>query len=195
MKTGAVSYPTTKKRFEAEDALLSGTAGMSSLALHSRQYAWLLTRSNQPSRDAVTVSVNEPCTKVGDHKPDLNLEALHSLRLVVLTYIPRNEIVSPGSEIAFHNVSGTGSLEWYSLQYLVSDPEAGQAQIRVNDELYATNMSELNSRAGYHHVVPIQLRLEPGDVNTIRVGAIGAKGMLHLLYLYSFSPECCMIVC
>lgn len=85
-------------------------------------------------------------------------------------------VVSSGSEITFHNVSGTGSLEWYSFKYHVSDPEAGQAHIRVNDELHATNISELNSRAGSHHIVPVQLRLEPGDVNTIRFGATGSEG-------------------
>lgn len=84
--------------------------------------------------------------------------------------------VSSGSEITFRNISGTGSLEWYSFKYHVSNPEAGQAHIRVNDELYPTNISELNSRAGSHHTIPVQLRLEPGDVNTIRFGATGSEG-------------------
>lgn len=84
--------------------------------------------------------------------------------------------VSRGSEITFRNVSGTGSLEWYSFKYHASDPEAGQAQIRVNDEVYPTNLSDFNSRAGRHHTVPVQLRLEPGDVNTIRFGTIGSEG-------------------
>lgn len=90
--------------------------------------------------------------------------------------------VSSDSEITFHNVSGTGALEWYSFQYRVNDPEAGQAQIRINDEVFPTNISDLNSRAGRHHEVPVQLRLEPGDINTIRFGRIGSEGMMTLRF-------------
>ena len=39
------------------------------------------------------------------------------------------------------------------------------------------NISDLNSRAGYHGVVPVQLVLKPGDVNTLRFGVSGASGM------------------
>lgn len=88
--------------------------------------------------------------------------------------------VSAGSEIAFHNVTGTGELEWYSFLYHVSDSETGQVQIRINDESNPTNLSDLNSRAGRHHIVPVRLRLDAGDVNTIRFGAVGAAGtQLH----------------
>ncbi|KAJ4414595.1 hypothetical protein N0V82_007837 [Gnomoniopsis sp. IMI 355080] len=125
VNTGVVSYPTTKKRYEAEDALLSGAA---------------------------SVMRCEHC---------VSKRAVHK--------------VSRDSEITFHNVSGTGSLEWYAFKYHASHPEAGQAQIRVNDEVHPTNISDLNSRAGSHHTVPVQLRLEPGEVNTIRFGAIGSE--------------------
>ena len=33
----------------------------------------------------------------------------------------------------------------------------------------------MNSRAGYHGNIPVQLKLLPGDVNTIRVGASGSS--------------------
>lgn len=85
-------------------------------------------------------------------------------------------IVSPGSEVVFNNVTGTGSLEWYTFHYDVSDPAAGEAQIIVNDETHPTNLSELNSRAGKHGAVPVQLKLREGDTNTIRFGANGNKG-------------------
>lgn len=85
-------------------------------------------------------------------------------------------IVSPGSEVVFNNVTGTGSLEWYTFHYDVSDPAAGEAQIIVNDETHPTNLSELNSRAGKHGAVPVQLKLREGDTNTIRFGVNGNKG-------------------
>ncbi|EMR63395.1 putative galactan -beta-galactosidase protein [Eutypa lata UCREL1] len=108
VKTGAVSYPSTLKRYEAEDAGLSGKA------------------------------------------------------------------VSSDSEVTFHNVTGTGSLQWFAFHYKVNDPEAGEAYIYVNDEP-AVNISSLNHRAGYHPVVPVQLKLQPGDVNTITVGSVGTE--------------------
>lgn len=39
------------------------------------------------------------------------------------------------------------------------------------------NISDLNSRAGHHGVVPVQLVLKPGDANALRLGASGASGM------------------
>jgi hypothetical protein len=53
---------------------------------------------------------------------------------------------------------------------------AGDAHIYVNDQPAPLNISELNSRAGYHHTVPIQLTLKPGDTNTIRFAAMGTSG-------------------
>lgn len=87
-------------------------------------------------------------------------------------------LVSPGSEVVFNNVTGTGSLEWYTFHYDVSDPAAGEAQIIVNDDTQPTNLSDLNSRAGKHGAVPVQLRLREGDTNTIRFGAHGDEGKL-----------------
>lgn len=86
--------------------------------------------------------------------------------------------VSPGSEIVFKNVTGTGDLEWYTFHYDVSDPEAGEAQIIINDDIHPTNLSALNTRAGRHRAVPVQLKLRAGDTNTIRFGANGDKGEL-----------------
>ncbi|KAL1872354.1 hypothetical protein Daus18300_004324 [Diaporthe australafricana] len=125
VNTGVVSYPSTKKRYEAEEADLSGRAAIGSC---------------------------EHCIT----KRQVNS-------------------VSSGSELVFNNVTGTGSLEWYTFHYDVSDPEAGEAQILVNDDIHPTNLSELNSRAGRHRAVPVQLRLLPGDTNTIRFGAVGDK--------------------
>jgi hypothetical protein len=61
---------------------------------------------------------------------------------------------------------------------------AGQATILVNDALQPVNIFDLNSRAGYHPVVPVQLVLKPGDVNTLRFGAIGTSSK------YSIDQQC-----
>jgi hypothetical protein len=58
---------------------------------------------------------------------------------------------------------------------------AGDAHIYVNDEPAPLKISELNSRAGYHQTVPVQLTLKPGDANTIRFAAIGTSGRAMLL--------------
>ncbi|KAI0491033.1 carbohydrate-binding module family 35 protein [Xylaria cf. heliscus] len=76
------------------------------------------------------------------------------------------------NEMTFHNVTGTGSLQWLAFHYQVNNPEAGEAYVIVNDEP-AVNISSLNSRAGYHDSTPVQLKLRNGDVNTIRFGFIG----------------------
>ncbi|XXH05913.1 hypothetical protein Hte_012355 [Hypoxylon texense] len=83
--------------------------------------------------------------------------------------------VRDASEVTFHNVTGTGALQWLSFHYKVSNPEAGEAHIYVNDEP-AVNISSLNSRAGYHTSTPVQLNLRAGDVNTITFGATGGEG-------------------
>lgn len=54
---------------------------------------------------------------------------------------------------------------------------AGQAHIFVNDVVQPLNISDLNSRAGYHGVVPVRLVLSPGNANTVRFGASGSSGM------------------
>ncbi|KAK7757532.1 hypothetical protein SLS62_000547 [Diatrype stigma] len=82
--------------------------------------------------------------------------------------------VSSDSEVTFHNVTGTGALQWFAFHYRVNDPAAGEAYIYVNDEP-AVNVSSLNHRAGYHPVVPVQLKLNTGDVNTITVGSVGTE--------------------
>lgn len=55
-------------------------------------------------------------------------------------------------------------------------------------------MSDLNSRAGSHHTVPVQLRLEPGDVNTIRFGAIGSEGNPSCVLAVPLTYECGMLL-
>ncbi|KAK8087103.1 galactan 1-3-beta-galactosidase [Apiospora phragmitis] len=83
-----------------------------------------------------------------------------------------------GDEVTFRNVTGLGGAphEWVSVRYTVNDPDAGEAYIRVNDQAAPVNLSEYNSCAGYHDTVPVRLRLEEGDVNTITLGAIGTAG-------------------
>lgn len=72
-------------------------------------------------------------------------------------------------------MTGTGDLQWLALHYRASHPEAGEAYIYVNDGP-AANISSLNRRAGYHPVVPVQLKLEPGDVNSVTIGSVGSEG-------------------
>jgi hypothetical protein len=50
---------------------------------------------------------------------------------------------------------------------------AGEACLFVNDEP-PVNLSSLNSRAGYHDIIPVQVTLKPGDVNTIKFGTRGS---------------------
>ncbi|KAI0902978.1 glycosyl hydrolase [Ustulina deusta] len=76
------------------------------------------------------------------------------------------------SEITFRNVTGTGSMQWLAFDYTVNNRNAGEAYIMINNEP-PVNISSLNSRAGYHHLVPVQLRLEAGDDNTIVFGSMG----------------------
>ncbi|KAI1473830.1 carbohydrate-binding module family 35 protein [Daldinia eschscholtzii] len=125
VNTGAVSYPSTLKRYEAEHAVLSGR------------------------------------TVVKDCSECLSKRSVHG--------------VGDSSEVTFHNVTGTGSRQWLSFHYRVTNPEAGEAHIFVNDEP-PVNISSLNSRAGYHTSTPVQLTLKPGDVNTITFGATGSDG-------------------
>ncbi|KAK4109842.1 carbohydrate-binding module family 35 protein [Canariomyces notabilis] len=82
--------------------------------------------------------------------------------------------VSSDLEAVFYNVTGTGAPQWFSIQYTVNDPEAGEAHIFVNNDPTPTNISAMNCRAGYAEHVPVRLLLKPGDVNTIRVGATGS---------------------
>lgn len=73
------------------------------------------------------------------------------------------------------------------LRNLLTDflPAVGEAHIFVNDEPRSTNISLFNSRAGYHKVVPMELTLRPGDVNTITFGAMGSEGTTPPYYLLS----------
>ncbi|KIN03276.1 glycoside hydrolase family 43 protein [Oidiodendron maius Zn] len=84
--------------------------------------------------------------------------------------------VHADSEVTFYNITGTGRRQWLTFHYTVSSPEAGDAYIFINDSPTAINMSDLNSRAGYHNAVPVYLVLRPGDVNTVRFGASGSHG-------------------
>jgi hypothetical protein len=50
----------------------------------------------------------------------------------------------------------------------------------------------MNSRAGYHRTVPVELTLYPGDVNTIKFGAIGSAGMPILYFHRALLPAFCV---
>jgi hypothetical protein len=58
------------------------------------------------------------------------------------------------------------------LHYRVADRDAGEAFVSVNDHVIY-NISALNSRAGYHDVIPVELDLEEGAVNKIAFGVTG----------------------
>jgi hypothetical protein len=83
-----------------------------------------------------------------------------------------NHVVSSDSAVTFHNVSGLGGPQWVQLHYRVADRDAGEAYVTVNDEV-SYNVSSLNSRAGYHDIVPVELNLREGAVNTITFGVDG----------------------
>lgn len=104
--------------------------------------------------------------------------------------------VRTDSDVTFHNIAGTGSLQWFTFHYTVSNPEgkvsvadsynmftkhstAGEAHIFINDNPVPMNISDHNSRAGYHKAIPIQLILNPGSVNTVRFGASGSQGKIE----------------
>ncbi|KAH8591134.1 Arabinanase/levansucrase/invertase [Bisporella sp. PMI_857] len=127
-KTGVVSWPSSKKRYEAEDAVITGRAAITNC------HGCISKRS-----------------------------------------------VHRGNQVTFHNVTGTGSPQWVTLHYTVNSPEAGSAHIKVNGQEVPTNISDFNSRAGYHKAVPIELNLAAGDINTITIGAVGSQDFeLHV---------------
>lgn len=47
-----------------------------------------------------------------------------------------------------------------------------------------TKISLLNCRAGYHKVVPVEITLRPGDINTITFGGKGSASMYPLDFVY-----------
>lgn len=153
VNTGAVSYPTATKRYAVEHARVSGRDEESKRTVNKRKFP--------PQLESTA----------GSHSA-----------------------VKAGEEMVFRNITGTGSLQWLSFHYTVNNPEgtslshrdvvgltytgiAGQAHITINDEVYPTNLSDHNSRAGYHGQVPVQLVLNSGDVNTVRFRVTGADGM------------------
>ena len=77
--------------------------------------------------------------------------------------------------MTFHNITGCCNNTATAFDYTVNERN-GEAYIIVNDEP-AVNISSLNSRAGYHHLVPVQLKLRAGDDNTIVFGSMGEDSM------------------
>ncbi|RHZ66397.1 hypothetical protein CDV55_102076 [Aspergillus turcosus] len=77
------------------------------------------------------------------------------------------------SDVVFENVTGTGEPEWVSFYYTVNDV-TGTSSSSIS-KCVDMMTHKLNSRAGYHQTVPIQLTLKPGDTNTIRFAAMGTS--------------------
>lgn len=48
----------------------------------------------------------------------------------------------------------------------------------VNDDVKPTNISALNSRAGFHKTVPVEIHLEKGSENVVKFGVEGAGKFL-----------------
>jgi hypothetical protein len=61
-----------------------------------------------------------------------------------------------------------------------STTSGGEAHILINDQQTPTNISSLNSNAGFHNTVPVEVMLEKGDGNVIRFGASGDDGMFSI---------------
>lgn len=53
----------------------------------------------------------------------------------------------------------------------------GQMYIRVNNGPKRVNLADLNSRAGHHGDVPVELVLTPGTQNTLQLRVDGHDGM------------------
>jgi len=83
-------------------------------------------------------------------------------------------VVSSDSTATFHNVRGLGGEQWVQFHYRIANSNLGEAYVSVNDEL-VYNISSLNTRAGYHDIVPVKLNLYKGDVNKISFGVYGQK--------------------
>ena len=83
--------------------------------------------------------------------------------------------IDDDSPVVFRNVTGAGGKQWVQFHYTVSDPKAGEAHVLVNDGDVPMNISSMNSRAGYHKTVPVELDLKEGSVNTITFGAVGGQ--------------------
>lgn len=79
------------------------------------------------------------------------------------------------SVATFANVTAMGGMQWVQVHYRVNGTRRGEgtdAWIQVNQGP-KFSMSELNHRAGWHDVVPVQLYLEEGDGNVITFGVSG----------------------
>ncbi|KAE8446598.1 hypothetical protein EG329_011791 [Mollisiaceae sp. DMI_Dod_QoI] len=95
VNTGVISYPTTKKRYEAEDAILTGRAAVSSCNDCISKRAVHIRKGIQPS--SLTVNLGKKLTT--------------------------HQIVESSSQVTFKNVTGTGSPQWISIHYTVNNPE------------------------------------------------------------------------
>ncbi|KAK8094628.1 Arabinanase/levansucrase/invertase [Apiospora hydei] len=152
--TGVVSFPATRKRYAAAEA--EKVAG--------RDGAVVPLAAKRCLSDDNVCAAAVPATNGDNNNANQQRTKTHRLRT--------------GDEVTFRNVTGRPGTphEWVSVRYTVNDPDAGEAYVKVNDQTAPVNLSEYNSRAGYHHTVPVRLRLDEGDVNTITLGAVGAAG-------------------
>lgn len=125
--TGEVQVPNSKRRYEAEDAVLRGRARQGACA--------------------------HCVSKRGVHAFD------------------------DESTVTFRNVTGLGGLQWVQMHYKVEEGSRGDAWVEVNGAP-AVNISDMNHRAGFHHVIPVQLDLKHGDSNTITFGVGNGQGVV-----------------
>ncbi|KAF2839214.1 carbohydrate-binding module family 35 protein [Patellaria atrata CBS 101060] len=89
--------------------------------------------------------------------------------------------IDSSSQITFRNVTAAGGRQWVQFHYNVNDRNRGDAHVYVNDDPLPLNISNLNHRAGYHHVVPVELDLKEGSENTITFGGVGSSDFeMHL---------------
>lgn len=90
-------------------------------------------------------------------------------------------IIRSGSDVTFHNVADSGSSELVSFYYSLNEPTAGEAYIALNDAQEPIYLSDLNFRAGHHRIVPVQILLQEGEVNTVTFEVEGTDDFEILL--------------
>ncbi|KAJ4295600.1 hypothetical protein N0V90_007613 [Kalmusia sp. IMI 367209] len=85
--------------------------------------------------------------------------------------------IDAGSAVRFANVTGLGGLQWVQFHYRVPAGSEAEAFVQVNGGP-RVNVSELNHRAGYSDVVPVQLELREGSGNVVEFGVSGGEGVV-----------------
>lgn len=133
VNTGVIAYPTTKKRYEAEDALLTGRAGeypFPATEKKRRKKSYSPSTATNYSTKIKAVTDCEHCTsKQSVHQGIMDFQILSCLRSYFVPAYKQILIlctptVHPTSEVIFHNVTRSGSLEWFSFHYTAENPSS-----------------------------------------------------------------------